>query len=568
MALENYLLELIAKEAAPLLVGQTAGRVLEPSATELAIALKRSDSICLFISLKPARPGLFITERAVKSLDSERAPGHFTNLLRKYITSATITKFVKMAGERQIRIDFGGYDTMGSALLLTLLIDLTGRSANAHLFVGDAYLASLRELPESAPPIDLRSHQVDRGDIKELTLAEFEAITEAAPLLQSAKRLPGFSPTLAQELAARAQTLAPYQAYQELIKEVNGAGQARIYAPGRLNSIKPGQIDASRNLFLTYIDLTIAAGLTENRFATLNEATDRYFDLLARVDQFVTRRNALQAKLKNEIAKLATLLGKLKDEQAEYQHADEYRKRGDLILANLATLRREHNRIYLIDLYDPAQPEIVIEADSNATPQMLAESYFKKYQKARRGQQAVESRIAGVEKDLARKRDSLTKLSSALSEEELIPFEARPLPKTVKPPVKKGDKTKDKTAGLRRYLSSDGFEILVGRSDATNEQLTFQIAKPADIWLHAADYPGSHVVVRNPQRRAVPQKTIIEAAQLAAYFSKAREDRSVAVRYTERKHVTRPKKSKPGLALLTQFKTLMVTPQELSQRIL
>ena len=131
-----------------------------------------------------------------------------------------------------------------------------------------------------------------------------------------------------------------------------------------------------------------------------------------------------------------------------------------------------------------------------------------------------------------------------------------------------GKARKTPIAGLRRYLSSEGYEILVGRSDSSNDQLTFRLAKPADIWFHTADYPGSHVLVRNPERKPVPHKTISEAAQLAAFFSKARNEKSAAVRYTERKNVSRPKNGRPGQALLTQFKTIMVAPQESGERLL
>src|SRR5205814_9760429 len=159
--------------------------------------------------------------------------------------------------------------------------------------------------------------------------------------------------------------------------------------------------------------------------------------------------------------------------------------------------------------------EVIVEVDANETPQQAAERYFKSYQRARRGTQAAAKRSESVAAQLDRKRQMATKIAAALSEEEISEVESILIPakqiKSKKAPVK--------TTGvnLRRYLSSDGYEILVGRSDASNDELTFKIAKPADIWLHAADYPGPHVVVRNPERRAVPQRTIFEAAQLAAF---------------------------------------------------
>jgi predicted ribosome quality control (RQC) complex YloA/Tae2 family protein len=114
--------------------------------------------------------------------------------------------------------------------------------------------------------------------------------------------------------------------------------------------------------------------------------------------------------------------------------------------------------------------------------------------------------------------------------------------------------------GARRFVSSDGYEILVGRSSAGNDAITFKIARPSDVWLHAADYPGSHVVVRNRGRSDVPHRTIAEAAQLAAFYSDARDDALVDVRYTSRRFVAKPKNAPPGLVRLGRFKTIAVRP--------
>src|SRR5205807_5654993 len=120
----------------------------------------------------------------------------------------------------------------------------------------------------------------------------------------------------------------------------------------------------------------------------------------------------------------------------------------------------------------------------------------------------------------------------------------------------------DRISGTRKYVSSDGFEILVGRAASDNDHLTFKVAKPHDLWLHAADYGGSHVVVRNSTRKPVTHRTLIEAAQLAAYFSQAKKDPKVDVHYTERKFVSKPKGAKPGLVRLLRFKNITVEPKE------
>jgi len=120
---------------------------------------------------------------------------------------------------------------------------------------------------------------------------------------------------------------------------------------------------------------------------------------------------------------------------------------------------------------------------------------------------------------------------------------------------------------VRRYVSSDGYEILVGRTSRDNDHLTFKVARPNDLWLHAADYGGSHVVVRNSTRKDVPHRTIIEAAQLAAQFSQARKDPKVDVHYTQRKFVSKPRGSAPGLVRMTRFKNITVAPKEGVERI-
>ena len=115
---------------------------------------------------------------------------------------------------------------------------------------------------------------------------------------------------------------------------------------------------------------------------------------------------------------------------------------------------------------------------------------------------------------------------------------------------------------MRRYLSTDGYEVLVGRAARDNDNLTFRVAQPNDLWMHAGDYPGSHVVVRNPTRKEVPHRTLIEAAQLAGRFSQASDDAKVVVHYTERKFVSKPKRAAPGLVRLSRFKSITVEPKE------
>lgn len=160
--------------------------------------------------------------------------------------------------------------------------------------------------------------------------------------------------------------------------------------------------------------------------------------------------------------------------------------------------------------------------------------------------------------------EQLAKIIQSRDEAALESFEKPPpAPKTA---PKKTSKTQ-KLTGVRRYLSTDGYEILVGRAARDNDNLTFRIAQPNDLWMHAGDYPGSHVVVRNPTRKEIPHRTIIEAAQLAGRFSQASEDAKVVVHYTERKFLSKPKGAAPGLVRLSRFRSITVEPKESVNRL-
>jgi predicted ribosome quality control (RQC) complex YloA/Tae2 family protein len=166
--------------------------------------------------------------------------------------------------------------------------------------------------------------------------------------------------------------------------------------------------------------------------------------------------------------------------------------------------------------------------------------------------------------NLERRLQQLDQIIQSRDEAALETFEKPP------PAPRVGQKKSakpEKISGVRRYLSTDGYEILVGRAARDNDNLTFRVAQPNDLWMHAGDYPGSHVVVRNPTRKEIPQRTIIEAAQLAGRFSQASEDAKVVIHYTERKFLSKPKGSAPGLVRLSRFRSINVEPKEAVPRL-
>jgi predicted ribosome quality control (RQC) complex YloA/Tae2 family protein len=300
-------------------------------------------------------------------------------------------------------------------------------------------------------------------------------------------------------------------------------------------------------------------------FPTLSEALDDYYTRLELSQTFASRAQSARDRIKKELAQRRKLKRNLERDLAEHGDPDQHKRLGDLLLANIATAVRNGDKVSITDYYSEGAPTLVLEVDKDSSLQDEAGRHFSRYTKAKRAAQEINARLATLEPELLKlqeRQSELERIVATGDEEALRQFDQRP--EQSQPKAKKQD---EKFPGVRRYISSDAFEILVGRAAQTNDRLTFKIARPHDLWLHAADYPGSHVVIRNPTRNEVPHRTIIEAAQLAAKFSQAGDDSKVTVHYTSRKFLTKPKGVAPGLVRMSSFKTITVTPAENISRL-
>lgn len=299
----------------------------------------------------------------------------------------------------------------------------------------------------------------------------------------------------------------------------------------------------------------------QGEFETLSEALDDYYQTREAEKRFQSKAQTAQNKLKQEIAKREKLIKNLNQDLKNHGDAEQWKRFGDLLLANLATARRKEGKVLVTDFYDENLPQIEIEVDENQSVTEAAEKFFRRYTKARNAQEEISKRLDVLEIEISGLKLQNEKLNQAIIESDEDFLEQF----LGKEPDKKFGRTKEKNqenfSGARNYVSSDGFEILVGKGARDNDFLTFRVAKSQDLWLHAADYPGSHVIVKNPNRKEIPQKTLIEAAQLAAFFSQAKTEAKAAVHYTPKKFVFKPKGAVPGLVNLASFKTILVEPK-------
>jgi predicted ribosome quality control (RQC) complex YloA/Tae2 family protein len=293
---------------------------------------------------------------------------------------------------------------------------------------------------------------------------------------------------------------------------------------------------------------------------SLSDVLDQHYTSLEQSRGFESQLAAARAELQKETSRRRKLLKKLERDLEEHSGAEQHKQIGDLLLANIASAKRVGGRLKLTDYFAEGAPEIEIEVDEKLTMPEEASRRFELYSRSKRALVQIANRIKQVKAELADleiKRERL-ETSPGTFADSSVPSG----------PKGKANSRETRVPGARRYLSSDGYEILVGRAARDNDNLTFKIAKPNDLWLHAADYPGSHVIVRNPTRKEIPHRTLIEAAQLAAYSSQASKDPKVDVHYTERKFLSKPKGSAAGLVRMSRFKNILVKPAEAADRLL
>ncbi len=589
--MDNFLLQAIVTELESLLTGTRLGKVYQLGTTDLALDFRLRDGRWLLVSTDPQRLALYLTARNPKQLDGElRTDTAFVSLVKKYLGGARLLGVEKLGYDRVVHFHFEAEDENGQPARRTLVVLLTGRAANALIIQkGEGQkeegqkeegrarvVASLREredqtYTEPSPPADkLDPFQVSAEKLDELIAANDGDIAAAAQ-----KHFIGFSQLYAIELRARSATEPAHKALQGLLADLfESPPQPAIYSSPSIEAL---QREIGRDEFQAALFVVPPSGgsaLIRNlppEGGTTNVLADQYFTLLDERRRFHAQKQKLQSQIASRLKKQRALAANLHRELAGFAQAETHQRYGELLLANLHQAVKTGAGFEVTDFYQESQPAIVIPSANKADAKEAAEHYFKLARKSRHGQQTISRRLPEIEREIAAMDQQLAQLGAITRAAELSAFADSvnlPQPPSPKKTTQPGKKPKEeKLPGVRRYRSSDGFEILVGRADRDNDYLTFRIARSHDLWLHAADYPGSHVVVRNPQRKPLPPRAITEAAQLAAKFSQARTNAKVAVNYCERKFVTKMKGFAPGQVRLSSFKTVLVEPAEAGERI-
>ncbi|WP_447977563.1 Rqc2 family fibronectin-binding protein [Candidatus Nitrospira bockiana] len=310
-------------------------------------------------------------------------------------------------------------------------------------------------------------------------------------------------------------------------------------------------------------------GPGRSRAASPNDASgDGPFPISSWIDARYEQREADTAGTRARERRLAEISKRLKkatrradalradlDKAARYR---DYARYGELLKANLHAVTKGAERITVIDYFDPALPELVLPLDPAKSPQGNMDDYFKKHRKYVTAEREIRPRLAQAEEEVRMLKEERRRVET--SEWQPDTFEAaRVSTRVPEPRGRQTDEPRQAQGPFRRFVSSDGLPIYVGRNAQENERLTFGEARPDDLWLHARGVPGSHVVVRLDKGTEPPPETLRDAAILALQYSDLKKSGKGDVLYTRRKYVRKLKGKPPGTVAVDHEKSLFVT---------
>jgi predicted ribosome quality control (RQC) complex YloA/Tae2 family protein len=571
--MDQFLLHAVVSEAAQRLVEHEVLRVGALGRSRYLLRFASPGRDALLVSVRPDLPRVHLFDaRHVK----EAPPDPFAAWLDQDLAGAVLVSLLKHPWDRVVEMRFRLPRREDGAAERRLVVELLGRSSNLiALDEQGAMRGYCRDLKSDfrAPAIGARYEPPPgREAFVDIPLGP-EAIDLVRERFGGTRAfLEKVSPLFAHDLDdAGLEGAGADERLAALLEAARSGGWSPVvYSVRPLSEMSEANAVPRDGLLVSPLPL-LAPGSGAPRvatpFASASAAAEACFGLLERLRDFKDLRDHHETLVRREIERLTTLCDKLVQELGKARAFDTHRLQGEALLAGLSVARLQGGTAFVPDPYDASKEPLAIPIDPALPLAENARHLFERYKKGKRGAVTIERRLGAARArlqewraleghasaargpaDLDRLRDSMARLG--------LVHAARP---AKLPP---GTRDKQEPAHVRRYTSPEGLAILVGKSGPENDTLTFKVASPWDFWLHAADRPGAHVIVRNPQRlRSLPDRTLRTAAEIAAYHSGARQETRIDVHYTQRKHVHKRKGMPSGQVLLRRFRTIQVNPR-------
>ncbi|WP_147532015.1 Rqc2 family fibronectin-binding protein [Bacillus marasmi] len=561
MSFDGLFTRAMTNELSQALKGGRINKIQQPFPNELLMVIRANGkNHRLLLSIHPSYARAQLTN---ESYENPAEPPMFCMLMRKHLEGFILEDIHQIELDRIIVFEVKGRNELGDLSYKQLIVEIMGRHSNIILvdkdrkmildsikhvsFAVNSHRAILPGQPYILPPQQDKQNPFGLNEDDILRRLDFNAGKLDKQIVTN---FAGISPLVAKEILHQAGLANRTTLPKAFLAMLN-----KIYRHDYLPAITEN--GGKEAYYLFPLD---SHGGEAKTFSTLSEMLDRYYFGKAVRDRVKQQATDLLRFIINEKDKNEKKIGKLEATITEAERANEYQLFGELLTANLFSVTRGMKEIEVINYYDETGATVTIPLDPQKNPSDNAQRYFSKYQKAKNALEIVREQIALARNEVAYFDALLSQVETASPKdieeirEELV--EGGYIRDRRKRQAKKSVNAKPV---LDSYTASDGTEILVGKNNKQNDYLTNKLAARDDLWFHTKDIPGSHVVIRS---KAPSEETILEAASLAAYFSKARESSSVPVDFTLVRHVKKPSGAKPGFVIYDHQQTVYVTPSE------
>ncbi len=589
MAFDGITVANIAKELNDCLKGGRIYKIAQPESDELLITVKNNGSqYRLLLSADASLPLIYLTD---KNKPSPMTAPVFCMLLRKHLQNARILDITQPGLERIIRIHMEHLNEMGDLCTKTLVIEIMGKHSNIIFCNEDdviidsikhisGMVSSVREvlpgrkyfIPQTqnkSNPLELVSMaNADRSSESNLELNPDlihtkQDFMDKFPLIPqpSYKALyttfTGLSPIIAQEICYRAGVDGdmPANALDETALEHIYVNLSSMMEKIENGDFEPNIVyDNNTPIEFAATKLSIYSGKNNTCFSTISEVLEHYYEeknTITRIRQkSADLRKIVQTALERNVKKYDLQLKQIKDTEKR----DKYRIYGELLNTYGYDVEPGARSMQALNYY--TNENITIPLDETLTASENAKKYFDKYGKLKRTYEALSELTVEVKEEIEHLESISTALDIALQEEDLVQIKEE-LIESGYIRRRGGGKKAKVTSKPFHYISSDGFHMYVGKNNYQNDELTFKFATGNDWWFHAKQKPGSHVIVKS-EGKELPDATFEEAARLAAYYSKGREQEKVEIDYLKKKDVKKPNGAKPGFVVYYTNYSMMI----------
>lgn len=567
MPFDAIFLSAVCDELRQELIGARVEKIQQPARDMVVLQLRGKAR--LLLSASGNRPRFHVTQA---SYENPAQPPMFCMLLRKHLAGGRIAAIEQPPAERSVELTLDCTDEMGTPCQKRLILELMGRNSNLILTDGEnRILDCMRrvdfEMSEQRQVLPgLFYHRPPRQEGKltpqELTKPALERLLAqtAAPVHLDrwiVDHVAGISPLIARELA--------FDFCGETDADVLTLDRARLAEaltqPSLLQARQPTQLlCGGRPKDFTYCPIRqYSAYMTARTMPSFSALLDAFYTETEQRERMLQKSQSLRRTVTNLLERTRRKLAAQRKEREASLDRETLRRRGDIVTANLHAMTRGMTVLRAEDFYQEDMPEIEIPLRPELSPQQNAARFYKEYNKAKHAEKILAEQIARGEIEEEYLGAVLDELNRAESERDLAEIRAELEAGGYVRSADRRRQQKQPASRPMRFRSSDGFEILVGRNNRQNDQLSLKTARRDDLWLHIQKFHGTHVIICCAGA-PVPDGTITEAAMLAAWYSQAREGQNVPVDVTQVRNLRKPNGAKPGMVVYDRYRTVIVTP--------